>query len=277
MGMLKRLAAGLTLTVAVGALATPAFAAAGFVALEGSDATALHKDPQYTPQLFKYLQGASSKNVLVYNPNGAISLSGITGGVGATYVTSLAGVVLGNYSAIYIESPGGCCQADNTALNGFGAAVVSFINAGGNLSIENYVGGTYDGVVVGGAAPLGTIQGFGVTNGGIGGGPSCTDGETVTALGIAKGFTQPPVDGCWSHQAYENSYWKALGYIDLIHASSEFSYLDKTTDGSSFLALGGTLGDPTGGVPEPATWALMIAGFSFVGVAMRRRTKALFA
>lgn len=254
-------------------MATPAFADAGFVALEGSDATALHHDSQYTPQLFKYLQGASSKNVLVYNPAGPIDLSSITGGVATTNVSSLTGLTLSDYSAIYIESPGGCCQADNTALNGFGADVLAFVAAGGNLSIENYVGGDYDGVVVGGLAPFGTIEGFGVNNGGIGGGPGCTDGETVTALGLARGFTQPPIDGCWSHQAYETKYWEGLGYVSLMKSSVEFTFGDGSNDGSSFLAFGGTLGNPS--VPEPASWALFITGFGAIGAAMRRRRTAV--
>jgi hypothetical protein len=263
------------LLLGVASLAMPAFADPGFVALEGSDATAFHHDAQYTPQLFHYLQGASSKDVLVYNPAGVIDLSGISGGVGTTNVTDLTGVDLSNYSALYIESPGGCCQADNTVLNGFGAAVKAFIDAGGNLSIENYVGGDYDGVVVGGSNPDGSIEGFGVSNGGIGGGPECTDGEVVTPLGIAKGFSQPPVDGCWSHQAYELSYWAPLGYVDLIHSSPEFTFADGGHDGSSFLALGGTLGNPHPGVPEPASWAMFIGGFGLIGGAMRHRRRSI--
>ncbi|PZO87467.1 MAG: hypothetical protein DI623_14690 [Sphingomonas sanxanigenens] len=31
-------------------------------------------------------------------------------------------------------------------------------------------------------------------------------------------------------------------------------------------------GDPAG-VPEPATWAMLVAGFGLTGFAMRRRTK----
>lgn len=269
--MKNLLAAGVSIVAL--SFASAAFADAGFVALEGSDATALHHDGSYTPQLFKYLQGASSKNVLVYNPAGVIDLSGITGGVGTTNVTSLTGLTLSDYSALYIESPGGCCQADNTALNGFGAVVSAFIAAGGNLSIENYVGGGYDGVVVGGAAaPLGTIQGFGTSNGGIGGGPSCTDGETVTAFGISKGFSQPPVDGCWSHQAYETTYWGGLGYSSLMKADPAFTFRAESHDGSSFLALGGSLGTPTEpGIPEPASWAMMLVGFFGLGSMLRRR------
>ena len=112
-------------------LAVPALADPGFISLEGSDATALHMDAQYTPQLFKYLQGSSSKDVLVYNPAGVIDLSSISGGVGITNVTSLTGVTFSDYSAMYIESPSGCCTADNSVLNGFGSSVAAFIAAGG--------------------------------------------------------------------------------------------------------------------------------------------------
>jgi len=244
--------------------AAPALAGAGFIALEGSDSTALHMDPVYTPQLFKYLQGGSAKNVLVFNPSGVINLSAITGGVGVTNVTSLTGLTLSDYSAIYIEAPGGCCTANNTVLNGFGAAVNTFISGGGNLSIENYVGGGYDGVVPGGAAaPAGVIQ------------QGCTDTEVLTAFGASKGFAQPPIDGCWEHQGYQNSYWKPLGYQSLID-STAYTFADGTTSGSALLALGGTL---AAAVPEPASWALMLTGFGLAGVAMRRRrsTKVQFA
>jgi len=245
-----------------GLLATgsAAQAGSGFVALEGSDSTALHQDPQYTPQLFSYLQGASTKDVLVL---GNVALS-YTGGVSTTYTSTLTGYTLSDYSAIYIESPGGCCTADNTALNGFGSAVNAFIAAGGNLSIENYVGGDYDGVVVGGAgAPFGSIAGYGTGGGGSG----CTDGEVVTAFGISKGFTQPPYDGCWEHQAYDMSYWGGLGYQNLI-ASDPSGYA--FSNGSAFMALGGSLGTPA---PEPASWAMMLGGFGAIGGAMRLRRR----
>jgi len=256
------------------------YADAGFIALEGSDATALHHDASYTPQLFGYLQGSSTLPVLVFNPSGVIDLSAISGGVATVDKTSLTGLTLSDYSAIYIESPGGCCAADNTALNGFGADVNAFIAAGGNLSIENYIGGGYDGVVPGGAAaPAGSIEGFGVSNGGVGGGPSCTDGELVTAFGISKGFSQPPVDGCWSHQAYESSYWEPLGYQSIMASATDastggsgFTFADGTQLGSSFLALGGTLGG-TGGpppVPEPST-IVLLGGALAILVAGKRR------
>jgi hypothetical protein len=248
--------------LALTALASSAFAAPGFIALEGSDATSFHQDSQYGPQLFKYLQGGSAKSVLVYNASGTTNIDGSTGHIN-TYVTSLSGVTLSDYSALYIQTPFTCCQADNTVLDGYGAAVNAFIAAGGNLAIGNWIGGTYDGVVPGGNAPVGMIQGVGTGMGAV-----CTDGELVTANGLAKGFTQPPIDGCWEHQGYSNSYFSSFGYISLM-ASDPIGYVypDGTSDGSAFLAIGGTLGT----VPEPASWALMIAGFGLIGVSMRRK------
>jgi len=263
---------GLGLTAALAVTSSAQAASAGFIALEGSDATALHHDGLYTAQLFHYLQGSSTLPVLVYNPSGVIDLSGINGGVGVVNKTSLAGLTLSDYSAIYIESPGGCCTASNTVLNGFGAAVNAFIADGGNLSIENYVGGVYDGVVPGGAAPGGTIGGFGVPSPAAPG-PGCTDGETINATGLAKGFTQPHVLGCWTHQAYENSYWLGLGYISLIDSDPTYLFADGTHLGSSFLAFGGTLGTPTTDVPEPATLFLLSAGL--IGLGFGRRKKSI--
>jgi hypothetical protein len=216
----------------------------GFIALEGSDATAYHHDTVYTSNLFHYLQGASSLPVLVFNPAGVIDLSPYTGGVPVTNTTTLAGVTLSNYSALYIESPTGCCTADNTVLNGYGSVVKSFIAAGGNLGIENYVGGGYDSVVVGGQGASNRNMG-GLGTGGPG--PTCTDGETVTALGISKGFVQPPVDGCWEHQAFRNAYWNLFGYVSLIAADSSYfgssSDTDPTAGGSALMVIGGSLGN----------------------------------
>lgn len=41
--------------------------------------------------------------------------------------------------------------------------------------------------------------------------------------------------------------------------------------------IGLRIGEPVGGVPEPTTWALLIAGFGMIGVAARRRHRILAA
>ena len=42
-----------------------------------------------------------------------------------------------------------------------------------------------------------------------------------------------------------------------------------------YAAITEDVAPPVGGVPEPATWAILIAGFGFVGTAMRRRRIAI--
>ena len=57
-----------------------------------------------------------------------------------------------------------------------------------------------------------------------------------------------------------------FGYQNLIKSASDYGF----ADGSSFMATGGTLGAP--GVPEPATWALMLIGVGGIGAMARRRS-----
>jgi Laminin B (Domain IV)/PEP-CTERM motif len=48
-----------------------------------------------------------------------------------------------------------------------------------------------------------------------------------------------------------------------------------TLDSVSLCDTGGCSVGPVGGVPEPASWALMIAGFGLVGSAMRKRQRTV--
>ena len=264
---LQRIFAGSAVAALIAAgsvmVATPAAAAPGFIALEGSDATTFHKDSGYSKQLFNYLQGTSAKRVLVYNKSGTYNID-ISSGHTNDYTTNLGSVTLSNYSALYIQTPFTCCSANATVLNGFGGAVNTFISSGGNLSVGDYLGGDYDGVIADGVG-AGAVGGSAIRGG------FCSDRETVTPFGTAKGFSQPAVLGCWSHQAYDNKYWGALGWKDLIH--SDPAYFG--ANGSSFLAKGGTLGSP--GIPEPATWAMLVLGFGGVGALVRNRRRTAVA
>ena len=46
---------------------------------------------------------------------------------------------------------------------------------------------------------------------------------------------------------------------------------------ASPFSINGTVAAVAGAVPEPASWAMMIAGVGFVGVSLRRRAKVSVA
>jgi hypothetical protein len=228
----------------------------GNIALEGSDATAFHQDGNYALQLFTYLQGGSALKVLVL---GGVALPLSVSAISEMDINpnpyALSGVSknynLANYSAVYIESVGGCyTQADlkMAALPGDEAKIgLARIRAGGGLSvgIENYGGGPAWGPILPAAVNLLPPFDFeGITDyPGAGGGSVCTDGEIFTAFALANGFTQPPVLGCWEHQAYYYPDFQALGFNSLVE-SDPLGYPTFGPNGSAFLVLGGTLGTP---------------------------------
>src|ERR1017187_7321175 len=172
----------------------PAFA--NQIVLEGSDATAFHEAPVYTEQLFTFMQNGSPLPVLIL---GGVSLSGLSVGQSVLDPTySLAGYNLSNYSAVYIESVGGCCtQADTSISAGDQAAIGAAEASGLNVSIENYSGGPAWGAILPAAVDALPSSDFGgITDFGTAGGPGCTDGEVFNADGLSKGFIQPPVLSC---------------------------------------------------------------------------------
>lgn len=236
------------------------------IVLEGSDATAFHEDGVYTQQLFTFMQNGSPLPVLVL---GGVPLSGLVAGQAVLAPSySLAAFNLSNFSAVYIESVGGCCtQAmDPGSGNQISAADVTAIGAaevlGLNVTIENYGGGPQWGAILpAGVNALAASNFGGITGFGTAGGPGCTDGEVFNANGLSKGFSQPPALGCYEHQAYRTSAFTPLGFISLVDADPAFF----GADGSALLALGGPLGTPAPStVPEPGT--LLLFGSSFVGM-----------
>ena len=68
------------------------------------------------------------------------------------------------------------------------------------------------------------------------------------------------------------SHWKdnlGLGIMDPTAATGELLAIG-SNDITAFDVIGWNLNLVPGGVPEPATWAMMILGFGFIGGAMRR-------
>ncbi|HKW94153.1 MAG TPA: PEP-CTERM sorting domain-containing protein [Methylomirabilota bacterium] len=236
------------------------------IVLEGSDATAFHHDSTYTGQLFTFMQNGSPLPVLIL---GGVPLSGLAAGQATLAPSySLSAFSLSNFSAVYIESVGGCCtQAmDPGSGNQIAAVDVAAIGAaealGLNVTIENYGGGPQWGAILpAGVNALAASNFGGITGFGTAGGPSCTDGEVFNANGLSKGFTQPAALGCYEHQAYRTSAFTSLGFISLVDADPAFF----GADGSALLALGGPLGTPAPStVPEPGT--LLLLGSSLTGL-----------
>lgn len=240
------------------------------IILEGSDALGFHSASNagaatYRDQVWSAIGGSDARTIAVIGN----SLSGITTTTHAIskFGSLSAAGTLSNYVAVYFQAGGGCC-AENDALISSAAdkaAVSSYLSSNGTIMIGDYTGGAaWDFAVgtTGGAASH--VQGFG---GAAAGGTSCSDGEIVTAAGLANGFTQPPIIGCWTHQAYDQAgYFAGLGFTQSFFNAGP----DYNPGYSSLLSNGLTVtGVVTGAVPEPTSIALF--GLGLLGFAASRR------
>lgn len=95
------------------------------------------------------------------------------------------------------------------------------------------------------------------------------------AASLVVSYSQMVNPGQVFDLAYEMEAAFAVGSIDVSHtATIGFDLPDgvflTTASGATF----GDAGPPSTGVPEPAAWSLMIAGFGLAGAALRRRVMA---
>ncbi len=260
--MLRKLLKFLVATFAV----CSGTAMAGTVVLEGSDAVSLHHDSTYATQLFSFLKSDSYNAALPVFVLG--SISGIPGLPGDTVAsTTLPGALFGVYSAVYVQSPGGCCS-ERPVSAADQAAIAAFVAAGGSVAVQDYTGGLA--AMLGFDAPQSELAGYDIGAGGLGG-PSCFDTEVFLPSALSKGFTQPGALGCWGHQAYDMDYFGALGFVSLVDSGREFAALGSGV-WSSFLAKGGVLGGGGGSVPEPST--VLLASIALLGLAAARRRRS---
>ena len=92
-------------------------------------------------------------------------------------------------------------------------------------------------------------------------------GTVLATLNLATNFSN---GGCVGDPTGQACHWDAVGVT--------FAGTAMSVDFGGVANQAGfdniTLGSATPNVPEPATWALMIAGFGMVGSAMRRQTAA---
>jgi hypothetical protein len=137
--------------------------------------------------------------------------------------------------------------------------------------IENYIGGTAWDFAVGSGGLANTSNnsaGLGTNDPTFG----CTDGERVTATGLANGFTQPGTLDCWEHQAYKQSFFGGLTSINGTGFTLSFFAADPAAgEGpgySGLLSNGVTL---TAAAPEPASIVSVCTGLLGLAVVIRRR------
>jgi len=272
-------------------------AQAGTIILEGSDAVGFHCEGgnaaacAYTAQLWEAVDGSTGAPIAVFGtPDGApITSQGATvdglgvtpipivdeGEVGVSTVGSLNG-----FAAVYLLATDGCCTEDDTLVDGTlsgsqtadQTAIMNYLASGGTVVIENYIGGEDWNFAV---DPTSLSTNLNAFVAGVGGGQSsslsCDDGETVTALGLTNGFTQPAVMGCWTHQAYDQSVFSPLGFTESFFTSPADGDYSGVGPYSSLLSDGNTLSAPPTTTPEPASMLLMGSGLAALGFMARRR------
>lgn len=273
---IRGLAAASVLFVGLGSVAVPA--QAGTVILEGSDSIGFHcgfgqaAACDYTKQTLAAIGGLDPRPIAVVgsttsgNPVGF----GFSGAHSFTDMADLSSAgALNHYVAILFLAGGGCCSSDPADMAGRQSDVAAYVAAGGTVEIGNYDGNSGWDFLTGGGSNWTHVGGVG---GGLAG-PSCTDGETVSALGITNGFTQPGPVGCWTHQAYDMPYFAALGFNkSFFDADPAFAALNPGFGPFSSLLSNGSTVTVTG-APEPISLTLFGAGLLGFG-ALRRRKKS---
>lgn len=147
--------------------------------------------------------------------------------------------------------------------------VLNYVSSGGTPMTGHFVITTLD--------TLNAASGYDIT--GISGD---IDGDMITSLTLNPNqpFTATSADGLFN---YDDVWFSGMphlsngGVLGTLMSGLEFNFFSDNADTYElYLADGRTytansIGTAFGAVPEPATWALMIAGFGLAGMSLRRR------
>ena len=176
--------------------------------------------------------------------------------------TDFAGVDLSQYSAIVLASSFGgmTSDAEIQALIARKAELATFVNRGGGFAAFAECGFGFANCDTRTILPTTPLYGFLPAITAV----STTPDYTVTQAGLDFGLDPLDVNDCCTHNSF----------LSVRHLTA----LDYDAAGHSTTLIGDVrINDGYLSVPEPATWAMMIAGFGAAGVMLRRRRRALAA
>lgn len=213
---------------------------------------------------------AASAAVIVNGSSNVAPTVGVPAGQGTVQATQSSSVQAETFSAnflsaVYLNTLGTLDFYYEVFRTGPGS--VSSLGEISGFSVANFTGFTVDGFATGATDP----DGAGPFQGGAN--PFLADGTTPSGstTSFGRSFLGDTVQTNFGLNGLSGTE-RSTTYIFRTNATAFNNLGTFGINGGGSAAQGFTF-QPTSAVPEPATWAMMLAGFGIVGGAMRRRAK----